>query len=368
MGLQAKGGGLPAWLPESARVYLEHTEGGRSIRAIARDGGRHASTVLRLVRRLENRRDDPLFDSALTELGRLVGSEAGADIAPPGTSTVTEGQDVTATIRGPNIIDGAVLEREARRVLRRLCEPGALLAVSAELDKAVVMKDDLRVAIVARQVAEAFAVKDWIGLQKAGRIATYAITSTGRLALKRLLAAGPHDGPQEMPGFGDQHRDFESRTLTEDGVSRRVRYNLAESPLSALARRRDKDGEPFLSADLVAAGERLREDFEVAQLGPKVAQNWDRFLTGGDRPVGGGDTRTGGSEAARDRVAAALRDLGPGLGDMVLRCCCFLEGLEQAERRMGWSARSGKIVLRIALLRLKRHYEGVNGGKRPLVG
>ena len=46
-------------------------------------------------------------------------------------------------------------------------------------------------------------------------------------------------------------------------------------------------------------------------------------------------------------VAAALRDLGPGLGDVALRVCCFLEGIEAAEQRMGWAARSGKIVLRI---------------------
>jgi len=47
---------------------------------------------------------------------------------------------------------------------------------------------------------------------------------------------------------------------------------------------------------------------------------------------------------------------------MVLRCCCYLEGLETAEKKMGWSARSGKIVLRIALYRLRRHYERLGAG------
>ena len=60
--------------------------------------------------------------------------------------------------------------------------------------------------------------------------------------------------------------------------------------------------------------------------------------------------------AARDRVAKALSSLGPGLSDVVLRVCCFLEGLEACERRMGWSARSGKVVLKIALQRLTEHY------------
>jgi len=72
--------------------------------------------------------------------------------------------------------------------------------------------------------------------------------------------------------------------------------------------------------------------------------------------------------AARERVSEALRDLGPGLGDIALRCCCYLEGMEAAEKRMGWSARSGKIVLRIALQRLKRHYEERDGTLSPMIG
>lgn len=70
---------------------------------------------------------------------------------------------------------------------------------------------------------------------------------------------------------------------------------------------------------------------------------------------------------ARARLEAALAELGPGLGDVALRCCCQLEGLESAEKSLGWSARSGKIVLRIALQRLKRHYDRL-GPEATLIG
>jgi hypothetical protein len=64
----------------------------------------------------------------------------------------------------------------------------------------------------------------------------------------------------------------------------------------------------------------------------------------------------------------AIKDLGPGLSDVALRCCCLREGLETTEKRMGWSARSGKVVLRIALQRLSLFYADARSGQNCLVG
>ena len=362
---------VPNWVPRTAQRYLQHTRQGHSIRALARETGSHPSTVLRQIRRLENRRDDPLVDEALKNLGRLY-YPANSD------PNRKEKPHMSAPIRQAKPkVDDATLHREGRRILRRLSESGAVLAIASEMDKAVVVRElpggkTTRTAVVDRPVAQAMALKDWITCSKSGRIGRYSITSAGRTALKRMLAEAENAsaGFAEAPAsFGDQHRVWGEKPVNEGGRRRAVRYNIAESPLAALARRKDKTGKPFLSDDLVAAGERLREDFELAQMGPRVAQNWERFLTGGDRGSFANDSGIGdGPSAARDRVHEALSDLGPGLGDVVLRCCCYLEGMEAAERRMGWSARSGKIVLRIALQRLKRHYDERYGPHGPLIG
>ena len=362
---------LPAWLPDAARLYLHHIERGVSLRKLALREGVHASTVLRQVRRYETRRDDPLVDEALAMLGRLRGN-------PSSSSPLKESQAMSAPIRhDPGSIDEATIQNEGLRVLRRLAEADTVLAIAPEMDKAAVLRtlpdgQSSRLAVIERGVAQAFALKDWIACAKPGRVSLYRITSAGRAALRQMIDRPPAGSPgmaEAATAFGHRGRDWEERTLTDEDGERRLRYNTAESPVAVLARRRDKDGKPFLSADLVQAAERLREDFELAQMGPRVTQNWERFLTGGERggfrPEAG---RAEGPRDARDRVSAALRDLGPGLGDMVLRCCCFLEGLEAAEQRLGWSARSGKIVLRIALQRLRRHYDEAYGRHGPLIG
>lgn len=146
---------------------------------------------------------------------------------------------------------------------------------------------------------------------------------------------------------------------TPDARPERVTVNLGESPLGWLARRKNAEGKAFLTDAEVAAGERLRADFERAELGPGVTQDWRRFLAPGGQGFGASAqdrSVDGGAEAARQRVMDALGDLGPGLSDAALRTCCFLEGLETVEAKMSWSARSGKIVLKIALQRLADHY------------
>ncbi len=365
---------LPVWVPDAARHYLAHTEKGQSIRALARQSDCHPSTVLRQVRRFEGRRDDPLIDAALKSLSTCV-SKLDDDHK---RKNVMMNVDCLKVAPGQNAgqaigLTQKQIDQDAKRILRRLCEQGAVLAVAREMETAVVVREtqageQLRTAVVDREIAQAMALKDWITCpDPEGRLARYFITNTGRAALRRLTA----EDENRASGFAEKRIDNDSDSSwdiasIEGEPAQANRYHNTESPLVGLARRRDRDGELFLKRELVAVGERLREDFELAQVGTSAVESWDAYVTGDVvelRPDG-----PDGAIAARIRVRDALRDLGPGLGDIVLRCCCYLEGLEQTEKSMGWSARSGKIVLRIALQRLKRHYEETQGKFGPMIG
>ncbi len=375
-------GRMPDWVPVGVRRYLTHTEAGVSIRNLARQADVHASTVLRQVRRIETRRDDPLVDAGLSVLALSLGYSRKSDVNAGDddmTSSESQSQEVP---------DTATLERESCRILRRLCETGAVLAVADQMEKAVVVRDcgpgesggtgsgdGARTAVVDRAIARAMALQDWIscdvpGAQNTrGRISRYRITSGGRNALSRMLAEAENRARSEQEnGFHEAQAGF-SPPQDVTTTNRRLRYNAAETPLSALARRKDRDGQPFLSPPQVQAGERLREDFELAQMGQigqNLALNWDQFLNGDAGLSGNSGDVDDGCARARDRMARAFDNLGEGLSDVALRCCCYLEGLEVAEKRMGWSARSGKIVLRIALQRLCLHYERLSGADRMI--
>ena len=58
-------------LPSSFDLYAEHVLNGRSLRSLARETGLSPSTVLRRVRKIEDRRDDPLIDDFFGNLAPL---------------------------------------------------------------------------------------------------------------------------------------------------------------------------------------------------------------------------------------------------------------------------------------------------------
>lgn len=145
-GAQAISPAIPQWVPEAARQYLAHTAAGLSLRQIARADGQAPSTVCRRVRAIEARRDEPLYDEALTALSAIAtpsrpktDAQTSHDDRPPHNRATKELTFMTAPFRSP-LTDENTIAREARRILRRLCETDAVLAVARDLDKAVVLR------------------------------------------------------------------------------------------------------------------------------------------------------------------------------------------------------------------------------------
>lgn len=160
----------------------------------------------------------------------------------------------------------------------------------------------------------------------------------------RLLAERPlaeTDEPKR-PRAGSRSRTRAVRSVT---------VNLAESPLGWLKSRGHVTRRQF------DAGERLREDWERAQLAPGVTMKWDAAPSGNARSAApDGAAATEAQLAARRRFDEAIEAVGAGLSDIAWRTICAGEGMRDVEQALGWPARAGKLVLTLALDRLADYY------------
>lgn len=231
------------------------------------------------------------------------------------------------------------IEQEARRILRRLASPRQML-LARGADRFAVARGPAGLAAsrltVAADMVLAFLARGWIAPDGPGR---YVIAQAGRDFLVRSLGG--------ENGFAGQHRLMEETTLGAGEEARRVCINRGESPLARLKFRGLVDAVQF------AAGEKLRRDFTLGQLTPRMGVDLTRAVTGGG---GGQDNLSDIALAARQRFNKALAAAGPGLSDLLFDVCCHLAPLESAEDKRGWAKRSGRVVLKIALDRLAAHY------------
>ena len=133
--------------------------------------------------------------------------------------------------------------------------------------------------------------------------------------------------------------------------TRTVTVNAAESPLGWLVAR------GLLTARQYDAGERLRADWERAQLSPRVTMAWDAAPVARGRAGTPIDPDLNGAQIdARRRFDDAIANAGPGLSDILWRIVCAGEGMRDAETALGWPARAGKVVLTLALDRVANYY------------
>jgi len=186
------------------------------------------------------------------------------------------------------------------------------------------------------------------------------------LALARApgLRARPGGGwvlrpPDAQPGpstAGVPGRIDGARAVMEaDGRLTTRAANLGESPIAWLARRKDGQGQPWLSPAEIAAALRLRRDAELAASGPSLTMRWDALPRAG----GGSAARMEPGDralAAGRRVALALDACGPRCRAFVEQACIHDTALQAAERALGVPRREGKQLLKAGLEALARHY------------
>jgi len=218
-------------------------------------------------------------------------------------------------------------EREIGRLLRHLAA-GESIAGSVE--------PDLAESLLARGLI----CRDGQDLR---------LTAEGRAWLRRSLGGEGR--------FANQHRTLTTAVIDDDGLGRQtVTVNTDESPLARLRRTKWRGGKPFIDDSEFAAGERLRNDYTRARLAPRVTANWSAAVAAGRRDGGGMADVTDAAIAARQRVNQALAAVGPDFAGVLVDFCCFLKGIEDIERERCWPARSAKLVIRLALASLARHY------------
>ncbi len=249
------------------------------------------------------------------------------------------------------------------RLLRLLSRRGALLDAcdggdSGDGASLRVMRGGDCLGLVARPVLAAAISAALVEHRSEG----WRISAAGRVLLADSLArasrpgaAGGAPGAAGVPPATACAADDERRPEAPS----RPGFDADESPLTWLARRRDRQGQPLIEPIALAAGERLRADFWFAHMTPRITANWSPDAACGR---GGGGSAHAAVEmrdavvAAQERVRRALAAVGPELAGILVDVCGHLKGLEQAERGAGWPARSGKIILQLALSSLARHY------------
>ncbi len=236
------------------------------------------------------------------------------------------------------------LLQEFRRIAPRLVRAGSFLAVQDKTQFGLfIARNKARRPVVKidTQIVMAWQKHDLLD----GDQHKFVLSKAGHALWRRLNANGDK--------FRAQHQIIQNVKIDDD--HRNVKKNMSETPLAWLRARNHQSGVSITDIEF-DAGERLREDFDAAQLNARLTVDLTQAVSSKGRRITNREIVPLNALDARKRLQQALQYAGPGLADMLLMTCCELCGIEESEKRFGWPRRSGKLMLKMGLARLAVFY------------
>ena len=218
-------------------------------------------------------------------------------------------------------------------ILIELGVKNSYIACSGKLETSVLMRkrgfDIEQIAYVKTKDVLWLAEQGYISKIRTAQILIYKITELG----KKILLCD--DLKKHMPRF---HTKIAHTQTIED-----------LTPIKSLSRKSKENGASFLSENHILAAYFLERDYLLSGL--------DSIDLGAVEDIFATYPQDKAQARAHQNLCDALKLLHPDMAELCFRCCCFKEGIQTVEQALNWSARSGKIVLRLALDLLATHYQ-----------
>jgi hypothetical protein len=244
-------------------------------------------------------------------------------------------------------------EGAAARVLAYLRAPGSVTDHDPVRQRYVILpRGDRRrrpIALAGEDVVAALISDGALERVAEGR---FAITSAGRARSLRALALADES-------YRAQHDRLADRSWVDgEGAERRARGVDGRGLQDRLRRLGDASGRALLTDAELAAAQRLRDDWEVAQQGMVKGSDWSAPPRGASQrgPSNGAETARLSVIDARRRLADAFDALAPAMASAVRSLCLLEKSLADIERAERWPRRSGKLALKMGLAQLAQFY------------
>lgn len=148
----------------------------------------------------------------------------------------------------------------------------------------------------------------------------------------------------------------EKTTYVPAAVQRKVRKRNGGNILRRLSKERGANGQPFLSAYDIQAGELFQRDYNhcFGNMG-QTTQDFENVHVDQSH-INGQENHTVRQIDASQAFNAAKGVLGPGLEQAALMICGDGKSFDVLEREQHWVRGSGRMILKLALQRLAQYY------------